>query len=217
MNFFTDDLNAVSKGESNFKAGFVLEHKSVGYIIEAQVRASVKDKAYRTSMTVDGDGGIREAECECPWGKWLCSHMAASSIYANKHGLSKINLPNAWIARPKKAANFDTNAFDDCFPNPRPTYYATNRPVSQCDKEVLYNQMLEAAVQCPLSWICGPEPPLPEPEGSAPALIDDILEYFISDKEMFLEKCKVSPGKINGLQATRLYNTIPKCGVNTGY
>ena len=99
--FFQDDLNAVSKGESKFKAGFVFELKIVGFVIKAQVRASMKDKAYRTSLTVDGASSIREAECECPRGKWLCSHMAAASIYANKHGLSKTHLPNAWITRPK--------------------------------------------------------------------------------------------------------------------
>ena len=28
----------------------------------------MKDKAYRTSLNVDGDGGKRKAECECPRG-----------------------------------------------------------------------------------------------------------------------------------------------------
>ena len=101
----------MSKGESKFKAGFALELRIVGFVIKAQIRASVKDKGYRTSLTVDGDGGIRETEFECPRGKWFCSHMAAASIYTNKHGLSKTDLPNAWIARPKKAAKFDTKAF----------------------------------------------------------------------------------------------------------
>ena len=97
MKFFKDDLNTVSKGESEFQAG--LELKIVGFLIEAQVRASMKDKAYKTSLNVDGNGGIREAECECPMGKWLCSHMAAASIYANEHGICKTDLPNAWIAK----------------------------------------------------------------------------------------------------------------------
>ena len=63
------DLNTVSKGESEFKAG--LELKIVGYLIEAQVRASMKDRTYRTPLTVDGNGGIREAECECPMGSMV--------------------------------------------------------------------------------------------------------------------------------------------------
>ena len=89
------DLNTMSKGESKFEAGFILELKIVGFLIKAQVRASMKDKAYRTSVAVAGNGDIREAECECPRGKWLCRYMAAASIYADKHGLSKTDLPNA--------------------------------------------------------------------------------------------------------------------------
>ena len=58
----------MSKGESEFRAGFVVELKTVGFLNKAQVRASMKDKAYRTSLAVDGNGGIREAECECPRG-----------------------------------------------------------------------------------------------------------------------------------------------------
>ena len=58
MNFFKDDQNTVSKGESEFKAGFVLKLKIVGFLIKAQIRASMKDKAYRTSLTFDRNGGI---------------------------------------------------------------------------------------------------------------------------------------------------------------
>ena len=182
-----------------------MELKLVGFVIKAQVRASMKDKVYRISLTVDGAGGIREAECECPRGKWLCSYMAAASIYANKHGLSKTDLPNAWIARPKKAAKYDTKALKIFSPTQGiPTMQQT---VSQCDKDFLYNQMSEAGVQCPLSLICRPEPPLPEPEVSAPALTDDLQEYFIIDKEMFLEKCKVSPAQIKWVAS----NTILQC------
>ena len=72
----------MSKGESEFTAGFVLELKIVGFLIKAQVRASMKDKAYRTSLTVDGNGGIIEAECECPMGKWqLLQYMPKSMAF----------------------------------------------------------------------------------------------------------------------------------------
>ena len=58
----------MSKGESEFKAGFVSELKIVGCLITAHVKASMKDKAYKISFIVDGNGAIREAECECPRG-----------------------------------------------------------------------------------------------------------------------------------------------------
>ena len=68
----------MSIGGSKFEAGFILELKIVGFLIKAQVRASMKEKAYTTSLTVDGNGGIREAECEYP-----------------RDGLSNTDLPNA--------------------------------------------------------------------------------------------------------------------------
>ena len=66
-------------------------------------------------LTVDGSGGIACAHCECPRGNWICSHMAATAIYANKKGLSKTDLPNSWIARPKKHLNQQVNTVHHCF------------------------------------------------------------------------------------------------------
>ena len=85
--FFKDDLNMLTNGKSEFKTGLVLELNIVGFLIKAQVRASMKGIAYRTSLTVDGDGGIREAECECHRGKryvatWqLLQYMATSMAF----------------------------------------------------------------------------------------------------------------------------------------
>ena len=45
---------------------------------------------------------------ECARGNWLCSHMAATSIWVNKKGLSKTDLPNSWIAKPRTATKNDT-------------------------------------------------------------------------------------------------------------
>ena len=102
--FFKDDLYSISKGELKFKGDFVLELRIVNHSVHAKVRASMKDKSYSVTLVVDVEGGISEGKCECPRGNWLCSHMAATAIYANKKGLSKTDLPNSWIARPKKAA-----------------------------------------------------------------------------------------------------------------
>ena len=190
MEFFKDDLNSVSKGESKYKAGFVLELKITEFVIKAQVRASMKDKSYKVSLTVDGDGGISHGECDCPRGKWLCSLMAATSIYANKQGLSKTDLPNSWIAWPKKAAKFDKKPFEEYFPSPRLTHKATSRPKSEGDKEFLHNKLSRTGVQCPLKWICGPEPQLPEIDFLFPSLIEDLLYCFITDKRLLLKNVK---------------------------
>ena len=57
---------------------------------------------------VNGDGNIlNNSSCECLRGSWICSHIDATAIYANRLGLSKTDLPNSWIARPKTAAKQD--------------------------------------------------------------------------------------------------------------
>ena len=102
MNFFKEDSNTFEKGEKKFQADHVLKLEIQDLDIVDKVQASLKDRLYKVVLTVDGSGGIACAHCECPCGNWICSHMAAAAIYANKKGLSKTDLPNSWIARPKK-------------------------------------------------------------------------------------------------------------------
>jgi len=94
---------------------FVLDLRIDDLTVNAKVRASMKDKSYSVSMRIDGCGGIKQATCQCPRRKWICSHMAAASVYVNKKGFSKTDLPNSWIARPKKAANRRRKQYLTCF------------------------------------------------------------------------------------------------------
>ena len=100
--YFKDDVNTIRKGELKFKSDFVLDLRIDDLTVNAKVRASMKDKCYSVSLTIDGSGGIKQATCQCPRGKWICSHIAAASVYVNKKGFSKTDLPNSWIARSKK-------------------------------------------------------------------------------------------------------------------
>ncbi len=93
LKFFKEDTNCIEKGELKYKSDFVLEVKLIGHKVEAVVRASMKDKSYKVSLRVDGDGGISSASCKCSSGKWLCSHMAAASIYVNKKAFSRPTFP----------------------------------------------------------------------------------------------------------------------------
>ena len=122
MKFFKDDANAVEKGEIKFRSGFVLQLSLSDHTLSSRVRASMKDRCYSVAITVDGEGGILDASCDCPRGSWLCSHMAATAIYANKKGLSKTDLPNSWISRPKKNAKIECRTMADFFPPKRPEY-----------------------------------------------------------------------------------------------
>ena len=78
------------------------------HTINGKIRASMRDRCYAMSLKVNCDGNIlNNGSCECPRGSWICSHIDATAIYANRLGLSKTDLPNSWIARPKTAAKQD--------------------------------------------------------------------------------------------------------------
>ncbi len=204
MEFFKEDINSITKGELKYKADFVLDLRLSDHVIKAKVRASMKDKSYSVMLTVNGDGGISKGECECPRGNWICSHMAASAIYVNKKGMSKTDLPNAWIAKPKKAAKLDSKTFGDFFPTPKPEYRATSRPFLDKDRKFVASRLSEisdAGIECPLGWIAGPEVPKPVLNPLAPSLIEEMLEDFFNNKTLFVEKCKVSPDQVEWLAA----------------
>eukprot|EP00795_Rhopilema_esculentum_P009839 gene9839-18416_t len=119
----------------------------------------MKDKSYSVSLTLDGYGGIKEVYCDC-----IVTYKDTSvivtdvSLYANKKGLSKTDLPNSWIARPKKAAKQNVKTLSDLFPQSKPEYRATSRKIEARDKQMLFEN-LAMSTPCPLLWIVGPEPP----------------------------------------------------------
>ena len=202
MKFFKEDINTITKGELKYKADFVLDVRVSDLVVMAKIRASMKDKSYSVKLTLDGDGGIAKGECECPRGNWICSHMAATAIYTNKKGMSKTDLPNTWIAKPKKAARYDSKTFGDLFPAPRPEYKATRRAVTTSDRELFYDQLSALSlegIQCPMQWIVGPEPPESTSNPLAPYLIEDLVEDFINDRSAFVYKVKVSHEQIQWL------------------
>ena len=194
--FFREDLKCIGKGELKFKADFVLELRIIDHTIHAKVRASMKDKSYCVLLKVDGDGGILEGTCECPRGNWLCSHMAASAIYANRIGLSKTDLPNSWIARPKKAAKLDSKSCAEFFPEPKQDFNPIARAVNCADREFMYLSLAETGLQVPMQWIVGPEPPAAMSDPRAPYLMDDLLQDFVESKDTFIAKCQVTEDQI---------------------
>ena len=199
MDFFKDDLNTISKGEIKYKANFVLDLKLNEYTINAKMRASMKDKSYTVALTVTGDGDILKGHCECPRGNWICSHNAATAIYANKNGISKTDLPNSWTAKPKKAAKVEVKKFKDFFPTPKPKYKAISRPVTQADRHFLHSSLSELSMEgihCPMQWITGPEPQKHPSNPMAPILIEEILQHFAENAELVVSKAKVTREQI---------------------
>ena len=84
----------------------------------------------------------------------------------------------------------------DFFPCSRPDYKATQRDVSQQDRLFLHKKLNNTAVLCPMKWLLEPEPEGLSKQSLEPVLIDDVLEEFIRDKDIFVEKCKVSEEQI---------------------
>ena len=196
--YFKDDVNTIRKGELKFKSDFVLDLRINDLTVNAKVIASMKDKCYSVSLTIDGSGGIKQATCQCPRGKWICSHMAAASVYVNKKGFSKTDLSNSWIAHPKKLANQEVKTISDLFPHPRPHYKATSRKVDESDKQFLFEK-LSGSAACPMQWRIGPETTtLVQGEASLceQVQIDQLLELFKEDQNKFFEECSASQEQI---------------------
>ena len=194
MNFFRDDPNCIAKGEVKFTSNYVLEVRVDGFEVIAKVRASMKDRSYKVGLKTDGKGAIVSGGCECPRGEWLCSHMAATAIYANKKGFSKTDLPNSWIARPKKHMKLSDNVktTDDFFQSKKPEHRATTRPVTEEDKAVFLNSLKKNNVDCPFRWLLSPET-TEETDPIAPPLIEELLPLFASNKDLFLQRVQVTP------------------------
>ena len=201
VNFFKEDTNTITKGELKYKADFVLDLRLTGLTVVSKVRASMKDKSYSVTLTIDGDGGILMGNCECPRGNWICSHMAATAIYVNKKGMSKTDLPNTWLAKPKKVAKLGTKTLAEFFPHPKPGYKACSREITTEDRDYFCEKLTAASKSgdcLPLQWILGPEPSH-SVSNLAPYLIEDIMEDFITDKCIFIEKATVTKEQISWL------------------
>ena len=68
---------------------------------------------------------------------------------------------------------------------------ATSRSVMKEDKAFLYNALKEVSSQTRLQWIIGPDPPAFTPKDPLePYVIEDLLQEFLNDKEMFTEKAR---------------------------
>ena len=92
-------------------------------------------------LTLDRNIGIDTANCECPRGNWICSHMAAAAIFANKKGLSKTDLPNSWLVCPKKHQNQQVTTIPTLFSPTKSHFKAISREVSSSDMHFLHNNL----------------------------------------------------------------------------
>ena len=105
---------------------------------------SMKDRTYKVGLTVNGDDElITSATCECPRGRWICSHMAATAIHVNRKGFSKTDLPNSWINQPRTMSKQESSVkfMTDLFPPSKPEYTAAAQCFSVVDREFFLNAL----------------------------------------------------------------------------
>ncbi len=55
--------------------------------------------------------------------------------------MSKTDLPNSWLPKPKKAARCDSKTFSDFFPSHKPDYRATSKDFTPNDLEFIHDQL----------------------------------------------------------------------------
>lgn len=198
MKYFDDAKNAFCKGELKYKSGFVLQVTMRDHTVHGIVRASMKDRSYNVEVLVDGCGNILDAKCACPNGKDFCSHMVATAIYANRKGVSKTNLPNSWMSKPKSSFS-ETKPISQIFPDNKP-FQAIARPVNSSDKKYLFERLRTASSDCPMRWIVGPEPELSHETDLNPPHMEELIPVYLNDTNEFLEKCKVNASQIKWLE-----------------
>ena len=96
LRYFKDYDSLIEKGNIKYANGYVLQIRILEMNIEGLVRSSMGDKSYAINIAVDGSGNILNSSCGCYRGTWLCSHVAATAIYAG--GTQGVRLPPPlWI------------------------------------------------------------------------------------------------------------------------
>ncbi|KAG0426482.1 hypothetical protein HPB47_026413, partial [Ixodes persulcatus] len=101
--FFTGENAAFEKGGRKYLEGYVLSFEMKDFTLAANVQASFKNCSYVVKLPLSDRGDMLESHCECPHGAAKCSHMVATAIYAALNGLSKTDLSQPWLQRPKSS------------------------------------------------------------------------------------------------------------------
>ena len=198
LNHFHDDINAFRRGEDKFKSGRVLYFYLDKLTITAKVQATMKDKTYKVIVSLKSTGGIDETQCECPRGKWICSHIAAALIYAEKIGISKTDVPASWIKHPKKKLRQGALLFSDLFPESKPGYTALRKPISEEDILDFHASLMDADHKCGMAWVISPTLELDDNSG-LPPFVRDLrhLDELALKKELICSEEQIKKAEEN--------------------
>ena len=93
MKFFKEDINRITKGESKYKADFVLNLRVPDLVIVSKIIAFMKNKSYSVKLASDGDADnpiptpISFKEIE---GRILTGHQGFSYVGVDARGSSNL-------------------------------------------------------------------------------------------------------------------------------
>ncbi|XP_044165156.1 uncharacterized protein LOC122949043 [Acropora millepora] len=115
--FFADEQKSLTRGENHYKSSFSYSDG----IIHGEIHASMKKKVYKVTIYLDEEHTIKSTDCECPRGKFKCSHAAALFIHGI-YNLSRTDIECQW--RKRKATNALLPSVQEMFPPTKPGYKA---------------------------------------------------------------------------------------------
>lgn len=162
FSFFEEETKSIQKGENHYHSSHVESFVYSQAVIRGLVHASMKKKVYRVTVSthrvivtsvskpmdakhqanhisipkqiyLDSKNDIKSAECECPRGKFKCSHAAALFIHGI-HNLSRTDVECQW--RKRKAAD-TVKSVPEMFPKPK-KYIPITRQTTNEDRKLLY-------------------------------------------------------------------------------
>lgn len=155
----------------------------------------MKKKIYKVTIYLDEEKAIKSTDCECPRGKFKCSHAAALFIHGI-YKLSRTDIECQW--RKRKATNVPLPSVQEMFPPAKPGYRALSRDPSCEERSDFFHKLKNYGKFTGLYWLMSPEPETQS--GSLPvATVDEVIfqEEFLQlqgagvQRQYFLERVKV--------------------------
>ncbi|XP_020606184.1 uncharacterized protein LOC110044947 [Orbicella faveolata] len=174
ISFFFEEKKSIERGENHYKSDHIESFSYQQGVLRGEVHASMKKKVYKVTIYLNEQFDIKSTECECPRGKFKCSHAAALFIHGI-HNLSRTDIECQWRKR-KSNSSLSLLAVEEMFPLPK-KYVAISRTPDALDRSALYEDLKEYGRFTGLYWLMSPEP---APEAKLP--IPTIEEIIYSDK-----------------------------------
>ncbi|XP_067018182.1 uncharacterized protein [Acropora muricata] len=174
ISFFAEEKKSIERGENHYKSDHIEAFTYHQGVLRGEVHASMKKKVYKVTIYLDDQFNIKATDCECPRGKFKCSHAAALFIHGI-HNLTCTDIECQWRKR-KSTSSQSFLAVEEMFPAPK-KYVAISRSPNSKDRSAFYQSLKEYGRFTGLCWLMSPEP---SPQAKLP--VPTIEEIIYSDE-----------------------------------